>query len=96
LLVGRDKLFDVVVVEGTGVVLATASNLIAAEHDTHGHGPPSFLASTDLSLSAGPSFSPNELVKCSSVSWGRPVPSMDCSRKFWKITEIKTILASRF
>lgn len=49
----------------------------------HGQGPPSRLASIDLSFRAGPSFMPSELVRCSSVSSGNPAPSMLWSRKFW-------------
>lgn len=58
-------------------------DVLKCEQDTHGHGPPDFLAKTDLNLRAGPNFIPSELVRWSSVSNGSPVPSILCSRKFW-------------
>lgn len=51
-------------------------------HVTQGHGPPNFLAKRERNFNAGPNFIPNVLVKCSSVSSGKQVPSILCSRKF--------------
>lgn len=55
---------------------------VAELHDTHGHGPPSFFNKTERNFSAGPNFIFNECIKWSSVSNGKPDPSMHCSRKF--------------
>lgn len=48
---------------------------------------PSFLARIERNFSAGPSFMFMVLVRCSSVSIGRPAPSMRWSRKVWKRRE---------
>lgn len=53
-------------------------------HDTQGHGPPNRFNKTERNFSAGPNFIFNECIKWSSVSNGKPVPSMHCSRKFCK------------
>lgn len=47
------------------VDVADVDNDVApvVEHDTHGHGPPSFFNKTERNFSAGPSFMPNECIK---------------------------------
>lgn len=51
-------------------------------HDAQLHGSLSLFSSFDRSFSAGPSFMPKILIKCSSVNIIKPSPSMLCSRKF--------------
>lgn len=57
-------------------------------HDAQMQGSFSRFTSFDRSLSAGPSFIPKMLIKCSSVSIIKPSPSMLCSRKFCEWNEI--------
>lgn len=67
--------------------------MFIALHDVQLHGWLSLFSNFDRSLSAGPSFIPKILIKCSSVSIIKPSPSMLCSRKFckWKEKYIKKI-----
>lgn len=71
-----------------------AALVLAALHETHGHGPPSFFNNTERSFSAGPNFMFSWCIKWSSVSKGKPDPSMHCSRKFWKKDKNKHVKLS--
>jgi hypothetical protein len=51
-------------------------------HDVQLQGSFNRFNNFERNLSAGPSFMPRILIKCSSVSICRPSPSMLCSRKF--------------
>lgn len=64
--------------------LVETFKLNAVEHETHGHGPPNLLANIDFNFSAGPNFNPNKFVRWSSVSNGKPEPSICWSRNFCK------------
>lgn len=88
---GRAMLLPAGLASGTAIVSpngACTSGLTAlVAQAAHGQGPPSRLASTERSFSAGPSFMPSECIRWSSVSSGRPAPSICWSRKFWLTKE---------
>lgn len=65
-------------VDGGGGVgcCCCCSNGFPARQAAHGHGPPRRLASTERNLRAGPNFMPSECIRWSSVSSGRPEPSI--------------------